>query len=158
MAMTTTEYDFGKDHVVLMTEEDAQVSPKYQLPPTANDEPAGAILANGDINWDCPCLGGMASGPCALEFQDAFSCFHYSKADPQGSECMASFQKMQACIQQYPNLYPVSDDNDEATDKLKYLEDNEGIDDSGTATPTIEQQQEKFVAAAAASQEKQKLN
>lgn len=31
----------GKDHVVLMTEEDAQVNPKYQLPPTANDEPAG---------------------------------------------------------------------------------------------------------------------
>lgn len=46
-----------------------------QLAPT---EPApGLILESGDINWNCPCLGGMATGPCGVEFRDAFSCFHY---------------------------------------------------------------------------------
>lgn len=27
----------------------------------------------GEINWDCPCLGGMADGPCGEEFKKAFS-------------------------------------------------------------------------------------
>ena len=25
-----------------------------------------------EINWDCPCLGGMAHGPCGEEFKAAF--------------------------------------------------------------------------------------
>lgn len=37
----------------------------------------GIILPDGQINWDCPCLGGMAHGSCGSEFKDAFSCFHY---------------------------------------------------------------------------------
>ena len=29
----------------------------------------------GEINWDCPCLGGMGTtGPCAPEFRDGASC------------------------------------------------------------------------------------
>ena len=41
------------------------------------DEEFGVILPNGEINWECPCLGGMPQGPCGQEFKDAFSCFHY---------------------------------------------------------------------------------
>jgi intermembrane space import and assembly protein 40 len=26
----------------------------------------------GEINWDCPCLGGMAHGPCGEEFKAAY--------------------------------------------------------------------------------------
>ena len=37
----------------------------------------GLILSNGDINWECPCLGGMATGPCGNQFREAFSCFHF---------------------------------------------------------------------------------
>ena len=33
------------------------------------DTPAGLILPNGEINWNCPCLGGMAVGPCGVEFR-----------------------------------------------------------------------------------------
>lgn len=40
-------------------------------------ETAGPIFPNGEINWDCPCLGGAAHGPCGTEFREAFSCFHY---------------------------------------------------------------------------------
>lgn len=38
----------------------------------------------GEINWDCPCLGGMAYGPCGEEFRAAFSCFVFSKEEPKG--------------------------------------------------------------------------
>ena len=46
----------------------------------------------GEINWDCPCLGGMAHGPCGEEFKAAFSCFVYSKEDPKGVECIDKFK------------------------------------------------------------------
>lgn len=46
----------------------------------------------GEINWDCPCLGGMAHGPCGEEFKQAFSCFVYSKEEPKGVECIEKFK------------------------------------------------------------------
>lgn len=47
----------------------------------------------------------MATGPCGLEFREAFSCFHYSTADPKGSDCRTAFETMQSCMSQYPALY-----------------------------------------------------
>ena len=69
------------------------------------DTPPGLILPNGDINWNCPCLGGMAVGPCGVEFREAFSCFHYSEAEPKGADCIEKFASMQDCMKQYPKLY-----------------------------------------------------
>ena len=46
----------------------------------------------GEINWDCPCLGGMAHGPCGEEFKGAFSCFVYSKEEPKGMDCIDRFK------------------------------------------------------------------
>lgn len=46
----------------------------------------------GEINWDCPCLGGMAHGPCGDEFKAAFSCFVYSNEEPKGVECIDKFK------------------------------------------------------------------
>ncbi len=46
----------------------------------------------GEINWDCPCLGGMAHGPCGEEFKAAFSCFVYSNEEPKGVECIDKFK------------------------------------------------------------------
>ena len=46
----------------------------------------------GEINWDCPCLGGMAHGPCGTEFRAAFSCFVHSKEEPKGMECIEHFK------------------------------------------------------------------
>ncbi|TGZ82044.1 hypothetical protein EX30DRAFT_370731 [Ascodesmis nigricans] len=52
----------------------------------------------GEINWDCPCLGGMAHGPCGEEFKAAFSCFIFSKEEPKGSDCIEHFKIMQKCF------------------------------------------------------------
>jgi intermembrane space import and assembly protein 40 len=46
----------------------------------------------GEINWECPCLGGMAHGPCGPEFREAFSCFVYSSEEPKGVECIEKFK------------------------------------------------------------------
>lgn len=48
----------------------------------------------------------MASGPCGTEFKDAFSCFHYSKEEVKGSDCLEQFRAMQECMQRYSDLYP----------------------------------------------------
>lgn len=61
-------------------------------------EDAGSAAFNpetGEINWDCPCLGGMAHGPCGEEFRTAFSCFVYSEGEPKGIECVEKFKGMQ---------------------------------------------------------------
>ncbi|KAL9051692.1 MAG: hypothetical protein Q9162_005842 [Coniocarpon cinnabarinum] len=59
----------------------------------------------GEINWDCPCLGGMAHGSCGTEFRDAFSCFVYSTDEPKGINCIEKFKFMQDCFRKYPEVY-----------------------------------------------------
>lgn len=107
----------------------------------------GLILPSGEINWNCPCLGGMASGPCGVEFREAFSCFHYSKSEPKGSECFDSFRKMQDCMSKYPQLYPSKDDDD--TDENS-TEDFGGMSMSGA----VENSSGTNAAAAAAQGDK----
>lgn len=59
----------------------------------------------GEINWDCPCLGGMAHGPCGQEFRDAFSCFVFSEEEPKGINCVEKFKGMQDCFRRHPEVY-----------------------------------------------------
>lgn len=101
-----------KDKVIFVTKEDHAEKSKIELPPT--EPQPGLLLPSGEINWNCPCLGGMATGPCGVEFRDAFSCFHYSDAEPKGSDCYDTFKTMQECMQQYPKVYnqTLNDDKD----------------------------------------------
>ena len=87
-----------------------------------NDTPPGLILPNGDINWNCPCLGGMAVGPCGVEFREAFSCFHYSTEEPKGKECLPKFADMQECMKQYPELYEEKKADKEETGEAEEVE------------------------------------
>lgn len=59
----------------------------------------------GQINWDCPCLGGMAHGPCGPQFREAFSCFIYSEQEPKGIDCVEKFKNMQDCFREHPDIY-----------------------------------------------------
>ncbi|KAG7231749.1 hypothetical protein INR49_010420 [Caranx melampygus] len=99
----------GKDRIIFVTKEDHAMPSSAELveeDPNDPYEERGLILPNGEINWNCPCLGGMASGPCGTEFKDAFSCFHYSKEEVKGSDCLEPFRAMQECMQRFPELYP----------------------------------------------------
>ena len=85
--------------------------------PAALEEEAEAQGAfneeTGEINWDCPCLGGMAYGPCGPQFRDAFSCFVFSKEEPKGMDCIEKFKGMQECFQQHPEIYKGELEEDE---------------------------------------------
>lgn len=76
--------------------EAAQNTAALEGGPAALEEEAGQEGAfnpeTGEINWDCPCLGGMAHGPCGEEFKTAFSCFVYSNEEPKGMDCIEKFQ------------------------------------------------------------------
>lgn len=83
-------------------------SPNSSVPPIAPSSDAGQSFPGaleeeaegegafneetGEINWDCPCLGGMAHGPCGDQFRSAFSCFVYSKEEPKGVDCIDKFK------------------------------------------------------------------
>lgn len=73
----------------------------------------------------------MASGPCGTEFKEAFSCFHYSKEEVKGSECMEQFMAMQECMQLYPELYP----QDEAATEMQPSEEEQNLQDSNATQP-----------------------
>lgn len=72
----------------------------------------------GEINWDCPCLGGMAHGPCGEEFKEAFSCFIYSETEPKGIDCITKFENMRSCFKQYPEHYREELYDDETEEEL----------------------------------------
>ena len=69
----------GKDRVIFLTPEDSKPENSDTIINTDPDPdaPSGLIAPDGSINWNCPCLGGMAVGPCGVEFRTAFECFHY---------------------------------------------------------------------------------
>lgn len=125
----SSHHQYGKDQVIFATKEDHATPSNVTLSIDPNDEPRGLILPNGDINWSCPCLGGMATGPCGVEFRDAFSCFHYSKANPKGSDCIERFDEMQKCMSRYPTLYPKRDDIDDEMDDMVAIPEN--LSDTG---------------------------
>ncbi|XP_053698107.1 mitochondrial intermembrane space import and assembly protein 40-B [Sabethes cyaneus] len=148
---------YGKDKVIFATKEDHATPSTVELP---ESEPApGLILENGDINWNCPCLGGMATGPCGVEFRDAFSCFHYSEAQPKGSDCYDAFKTMQDCMANYPGVYKQTandDDAEEGLDMGTMLEEEEDVQtdkseiattrDSSKESHSIEDKQSTTVA------------
>ncbi|KAI0051211.1 hypothetical protein FA95DRAFT_1587318 [Auriscalpium vulgare] len=70
----------------------------------------------GKINWDCACLGGMAYGPCGMQFREAFSCFVFSEEEPKGIDCVEKFKAMQDCFRENPDVYGeeiMGDDEDD---------------------------------------------
>jgi mitochondrial intermembrane space import and assembly protein 40 len=79
--------------------------------------------ATGEINWDCPCLGGMAHGPCGEEFRAAFSCFVFSEEEPKGMNCIDKFQGMQECFRAHPDVYAAELEGDDDEELDEGLED-----------------------------------
>ncbi|PNI73459.1 mitochondrial intermembrane space import and assembly protein 40 isoform X1 [Pongo pygmaeus] len=118
----------GKDRIIFVTKEDHETPSSAELvadDPNDPYEEHGLILPNGNINWNCPCLGGMASGPCGEQFKSAFSCFHYSTEEIKGSDCVDQFRAMQECMQKYPDLYPQEDEDEEEEREKKPAEQAE---------------------------------
>lgn len=99
----------------------------------------------GEINWDCPCLGGMAHGPCGEEFKAAFSCFVYSTEEPKGVECIEKFKGMQDCFRLHPEMYgsELEDDEDEVEAELRARESAAASGDEKDASERTQQVSDK---------------
>jgi len=111
-----------------------QIKPSTKTSPTTtttrdgdSDEPEGESgepqpgsaafnPETGEINWDCPCLGGMAHGPCGMQFREAFSCFVFSEQEPKGIDCVEKFKAMQDCFREHPDVYAEELDDDDDPD------------------------------------------
>lgn len=85
-----------KEETAALAKDDSEGAEAAESDPAKLQEEASQQGAfnpeTGEINWECPCLGGMAHGPCGEEFKAAFSCFVYSKTDPQGMDCIDNFK------------------------------------------------------------------
>uniref|UniRef100_A0A2I2YQN4 Coiled-coil-helix-coiled-coil-helix domain containing 4 n=1 Tax=Gorilla gorilla gorilla TaxID=9595 RepID=A0A2I2YQN4_GORGO len=99
----------GKDGIIFVTKDDHKTPSNVELV-------HGSMLPNEDINWNCPCLGGMASGPCGEQFKLAFFCFHYSAEDLKGKDCVDEFRK-------YLDLYPQEDEEEEEEKSAEHIEE-----------------------------------
>ncbi|KAG0174158.1 Oxidoreductase [Apophysomyces sp. BC1034] len=114
--------------------------------PEEKDQSAAYDPETGEINWDCPCLGGMAQGPCGEQFKAAFSCFVYSEAEPKGVDCVEKFKDMQDCFRQYPDVYGDEiDDDDEEEEASKAKE--------ADAVPPTEDEKSEAVTVSSALEE-----
>ncbi|WFD31074.1 hypothetical protein MSPP1_002105 [Malassezia sp. CBS 17886] len=89
----------------------------------ADSEESAYNEETGEINWDCPCLGGMANGPCGEEFKQAFSCFVFSEKEPKGIECVDKFKLMQDCFREHPEVYAQEIEADEAAEDAAHIAD-----------------------------------
>ncbi|KAL4402744.1 Oxidoreductase [Malassezia pachydermatis] len=99
----------------IVKEEDVDDVPETTEASSLDDDAQSAYdEKTGEINWDCPCLGGMAHGPCGEEFKQAFSCFVFSEAEPKGIDCVDKFKLMQDCFRQHPEVYADEIEADEA--------------------------------------------
>ncbi|WOO83591.1 Mitochondrial intermembrane space import and assembly protein 40 [Vanrija pseudolonga] len=92
----------------------------------------------GEINWDCPCLGGMATGPCGEEFKAAFSCFVYSEEEPKGIDCVEKFKAMQDCFREHPDVYGEEEIDDDEEPTAGQVGAAIVDADAGADTPVVE--------------------
>ncbi|CAK8689338.1 mitochondrial intermembrane space import and assembly protein 40-like [Clavelina lepadiformis] len=128
----------GKDKIIFVTEEYLETPSNTVLLPDNPDEVdtsnVGAILPNGEINWDCPCLGNLPNGPCGQNFRDAFSCWVENRNDEAtfAEKCWDNFTKWEGCISEHRDIYRPSGDDDtsvSATDlsESTVIKENEAL-------------------------------
>jgi intermembrane space import and assembly protein 40 len=108
-----------------------------------DDEYEGLIKSSGEINWDCPCLQGMADGPCGEEFKSAFSCFHYSEAEIKGADCVPQFRDMQICFSKYPEIYGKEEDESPENGDTSNRKENTAITEEAATEVESNTQKEK---------------
>ncbi|ORY35462.1 hypothetical protein BCR39DRAFT_509853 [Naematelia encephala] len=112
----------SKIELILSIAEEASVAKKTpqivkEKEEESSDASQGAFNEEtGEINWECPCLGGMAHGPCGEDFKAAFSCFVFSEAEPKGMDCVDKFKLMQDCFRAHPDVYGEEIEDEEVSE------------------------------------------
>nr|XP_002125847.1 mitochondrial intermembrane space import and assembly protein 40-A-like isoform X2 [Ciona intestinalis] len=154
----------GKDTIIFATEDILSSPSTTQLRPDNPDEldtsSAGAILPNGEINWDCPCLGNLPNGPCGENFRKAFSCWveHKDNEESFAEKCFENFTKWEECISEHKDIYRPTEEKKEASNndenEINNTNESASIDsiDKNNAHSTS---QTRAIAAASSIDQKQ---
>ncbi len=132
----------GKDTVIVVTEEDhykGVAEPAVQqlidrfLADDAEEEEEekGPLNEDGSINWSCPCMASLVSGPCGYEYRQSFSCYHESQADPKGSDCLEKMSAFADCLKTAYGYGDAADGGPKAAPDLDMEEDVEEYHKSG---------------------------
>ncbi|RLV93135.1 Mitochondrial intermembrane space import and assembly protein 40 [Spathaspora sp. JA1] len=130
--------------VVAETPVEASETSDQEEQPEHQEGEAAYNPETGEINWDCPCLGGMAHGPCGEEFKDAFSCFVFSETEPKGIDCIKKFENMRSCFKRFPEHY-----KDELYEEDSQERNVEAVENN--VLETVEPAVEEITAATQAS-------
>lgn len=64
-----------------------------------------SLEAKAQKALECPCIAHLRTGPCGLQFSDAFLCFLMSTAEEKGSDCVKQFVAFQECIKTNPDAF-----------------------------------------------------
>ncbi|KAF9149482.1 Oxidoreductase [Linnemannia schmuckeri] len=129
MSYSRQEED-GKDTILFLEPSEATTpsSPSSSSSSSPSDQSAAFNPETGEINWDCPCLGGMAQPPCGDAFKEAFSCFVYSGSEPKGIDCVDKFKAMQDCFRAHPENYADQLDDDDDEDEVEGKEEKKEVE------------------------------
>eukprot|EP01108_Squamamoeba_japonica_P006805 TRINITY_DN557_c0_g1_i1.p1 TRINITY_DN557_c0_g1~~TRINITY_DN557_c0_g1_i1.p1 ORF type:complete len:118 (-),score=17.32 TRINITY_DN557_c0_g1_i1:36-389(-) len=57
------------------------------------------------IDWECPCLADVRTGPCAPAFRAAFECAHYAVDDNARLACRPLMESMADCVRSNRDRY-----------------------------------------------------
>lgn len=75
-----------------------------------------SLEAKAQKALECPCIAHLRSGPCGVQFSDAFVCFLKSTSEEKGSDCVNPFVALQKCIKANPDAFAkevLEDDKEE---------------------------------------------
>lgn len=93
--------------------------------------PAGFVQPNGELNFGCPCVGGLHAGPCGYEMREFISCNFYNskdQEDPRGQNCEDKMFTMMQCIDKHEEYYKhkmSSDPEEEEEDPFAITDEQE---------------------------------
>lgn len=123
----------GKDRIVFASREEVSTPSQATIAQEEEeiyDGPTGFVQPNGDLNFGCPCVGGLHAGPCGYEMREFLSSNYYhskDKEDPRGQGCDDKLDTMMSCIQKHADYYreKMSGDDDEEQEDPFAITENE---------------------------------
>ena len=110
-------------------------------------------MPNGEINWDCPCLGNLPNGPCGPSFRDAFSCWVENKDNEEGfaENCFENFTQWEKCLSEHRDIY--RPDNGDTNDTELTIPETKVTDSSNTVSSIDDDDKDAVNAASVSGQE-----
>lgn len=52
----------------------------------------------------CPCVDDLKAGPCGELFVSTFTCYHKSRAEPKGCDCLDVSLAFADCLRRHPEV------------------------------------------------------